>query len=75
MIPIDPFWFFLSLAIGLFAVYVMAPAPEVVIKFPSPQNAGKVVYKDKANTCYIYEASASTCPTDSSLIKPQPLNI
>jgi hypothetical protein len=75
MIPIDPFWFFLSLAIGLFAVYIMAPAPHVVVKFPSPQNAGKITYKDKADTCYVYKADPSTCPSDALLIKPQPLNI
>ena len=72
---IDPFIFFVSLSIGFFAIYVMAPPPQVVVKFPSPQNAGKIVYKDTADTCYVYKADAVECPMDKALIKPQPVNI
>ncbi len=70
---INSFYFFVSFAIGLLFVYVSAPAPEVVVKFPSPYNAGKVTYKDKSDTCYKYKADKVLCPIDKSIIKPQPL--
>lgn len=70
---INSFYFFISFAIGLLFVYVSVPAPEVVIKFPSPYNAGKITYKDKSDTCYMYKAGKVACPIEKNLIKPQPL--
>lgn len=65
--------FLLAFAVGLLVCYVMTPPPEVVVKFPSPYNAGKVVYKDKAGTCFAYKADKSTCPKDKGAVKPQPI--
>lgn len=70
---IHPLAFFLAFAIGLLACYVTHPKPEVVIKFPSPYNAGKVTYKDKASTCFKFKADKVECPIDKNLIKPQPI--
>ena len=70
---IRPVYFFAALAVGLLYTYLAAPKPEVVVKFPSPYNAGQVVYKDKADTCYRYSASREACPRDKSLIKEQPI--
>lgn len=70
---INPFYFFISFAIGLFVVYIFNPPPQVVVKFPSPYNAGKIVYKDKGDTCYKYKAEKVSCPEDRSLMKPQPV--
>jgi hypothetical protein len=66
-------YFLISFAVGLFLVYVFHPPPTVVVKFPSPYNAGKVVYEDKNNSCYKYKADRVDCPKDKSLVKPQPL--
>lgn len=71
---INPLFFFLAFAVGLFVVYIFNPPPNVVVKFPSPYNAGKVVYKDKSDSCYTYKADKVQCPLDKSLIKPQPLH-
>lgn len=73
MLQIHFTYFLLSFAIGIFVVYVITPPPEVVIKFPSPYNVGKVVYKDKANSCYEYTAEKVSCTADKSLVKPQPI--
>jgi hypothetical protein len=70
MLNISPFYFFLSFAIGLMVVYIMAPQPEIVLKFPSPYNAGSIVYKDKADTCYKYRAVKVDCGNSA---KPQPI--
>ena len=70
---IRPLYFFIAFAIGLFFVYVFTPPPQVVVKFPSPYNSGKIIYKDKNDSCYKYEAENVSCPLDRSMIRPQPL--
>lgn len=72
---IQPLWFFLAFGIGLLICYVLTPAPEVVVKFPSPYNAGNVVYRDKSDTCFTYMANEVACPRDKSTIKMQPVTM
>jgi hypothetical protein len=67
------FYFILSFSIGLFICYITNPQPEIILKFPSPTNAGKVIYKDKAGECYAYKAEKLTCPEQKKDIKPQPI--
>lgn len=70
---INPFYFFLAFAVGLLFCYISTPKPEVVLKFPSPYNAGKVTYTDKANSCYKYKAEKVECPANKAMIKDQPI--
>ena len=70
---IHPLYFFISFAVGLFFCYITTPKPELVLKFPSPYNAGKITYHDKDNNCYRYKADKVACPADKSLIKDQPI--
>jgi len=69
---ISPFYFFLAFAVGILFCYLTKPKPQMVIKFPSPLNAGKVVYKED-DSCFTFQASKVSCPMDKSLIKPQPI--
>ncbi len=73
MLPIDPFYFFVAFGVGIMIVYISTPPPEIVLKFPSPYNAGQVLYRDKANSCYRYKAEDVACPRDKSKIRPQPI--
>ena len=67
-------YFIAAFCVGILYVYLIAPAPQVVLKFPSPYNAGRITYKDKANNCYQYKAEKQdSCPNDKALIKPQPI--
>lgn len=66
------FYFILSFAIGLFVCYVTTPPPKIVLKFPSPTNAGKVVYKDKEGQCYGYKAEKTACPQKGN-VQAQPV--
>jgi hypothetical protein len=71
---IRPLYFFIAFAVGLLLCYVYNPSPEVIVKFPSPYNAGNIVYKDKADSCYKFDASKVSCPVDTNLIKQQPIH-
>ena len=66
---INPLAFFIALAIGLFLTYIYSSPKKIVIKWPTPENAGKVIYKDSADSCYKYKANEVTCPDDKSKIK------
>jgi hypothetical protein len=74
MLNIKPLYFFASFALGILLVYMMTPPPEIVVKWPSPYNAGKVTYKDKSNTCYKYKAENVPCENkDGVSVAPQPI--
>ena len=64
----DPYYFIISFAIGLFMAYLFTPTPEVIIRYPTPENAGKIIYKDDNDVCYKYKASEVQCPKDKSKI-------
>jgi hypothetical protein len=65
----DPFYFLLALFIGILIVYTTVPAPDIIIMYPTPENAGKIVYQDAANNCYKYEANSVDCPNNENEIK------
>lgn len=73
MLNINPFYFFVSFAIGILVVYVMTPPADIILKFPSPYNAGLVTYRDKANSCYRYKSEKVKCGDSGHTVKPQPI--
>ena len=66
---IDPLWFFIAFAIGIFLTYIYSPPKKIIIKWPTPENAGNIIYKDKAEHCYKYKANEVPCPDDKNQIK------
>lgn len=71
---LNPIVFFISFIVGFIICNIMDPEQKIVIKFPSPINAEKIIYKDIDNsTCYKFKASKETCPIDKTMIKDQPL--
>ena len=65
--------FLISLAIGLLFVYLSSPSHNVVFVYPTPENADKVQYKDRAGTCYQFDPIETECPGDTSNIKNIPV--
>ena len=65
--------FIFAFAIGLMYVYISSPPQKVVLKYPTPYNAGKVIYHDAADNCFVFDAKKVECPKDKSIIKPQPI--
>ena len=61
MVQIVPIYFFISLCIGFLIVYSMSPKPRVIIKNPTPDNAGKILYRDDNNVCYKYHKVEVPC--------------
>ena len=65
--------FIISLAIGLFIVYVVTPDHEVIHVYPTLDNINDVLYKDKADNCFRFEAKEISCPKDDKKIKNVPI--
>jgi|UniRef100_A0A6C0C588 hypothetical protein len=61
--------FIISLAIGLFFTYISRPDTNVIYVYPTPENEQKILYKDKADNCFQFQAQETTCPSDISKIK------
>lgn len=67
-------YFIGSFALGILIVYLLAPAPDVVVRFPTPHNAGKVTYEDRVGTCYQYSATEVACDNKTEgPVMPQPI--
>lgn len=65
--------FLLSLALGLFAVYITMPDTRKIYVYPTPENVGVLQYKDKTDTCFTYKQTEVTCPTNESEISKVPM--
>ena len=48
--------FVISLAFGLFMVYVKAPKMTTIFVYPNPDNENKILYKDHIGTCYKFKS-------------------
>lgn len=58
---ISPFYFFISFAIGILYVYLITPPPEIIIKYPVPDDSDNTIYKDYAGLCYKYNSKEVDC--------------
>jgi hypothetical protein len=63
-----------GIVIGIIAILFIKPQKSVVYKYPTPETAGKVVYKDKNGICYKYKATQVNCDSNESRLKDFPLN-
>jgi len=66
-------WFLVAFAIGVFYVYLVKPKPLIVYKYPTPYNAGKVIYSDNVGSCYKFKVENVSCPKDQTHVEAQPI--
>lgn len=58
--------FIVSLAIGIFFVYIYQPDKRVIYVYPKPDNIDSIQYKDNAGTCYNIKQTNVKCPANES---------
>tara|TARA_Y100000816_G_scaffold186809_1_gene135759 strand:- start:1376 stop:1609 length:234 start_codon:yes stop_codon:yes gene_type:complete len=69
---IDFKFFIISLAFGLFLVYITNEKPNIIYVFPTPDNYDKITIKDKADNCYNFNINEVSCPNNKELISQIP---
>ena len=58
---IDSYYFLISLCIGIFFVYILSYQPQIVMRFPTPDNEDTITFKDKNKVCYKYKSKKVDC--------------
>jgi len=64
----------IGFVIGFIAIMAIKPEKSIIFKYPTPENAGKVVYKDKNGICYKYSTKMVNCDKNQSRLKDFPLS-
>lgn len=72
MFKINLFAFIIAFSFGIGYCYMMSPPPKIVVRFPSPANAGSIVYQDNAKNCFTFDAKETACSKDAIA---QPINV
>lgn len=62
--------FILAFLFGLFYIYIDTPKERSVIKYPTPYNVNKMVYKGLNDDCYKFKATEVKCTPQAI---PQPI--
>lgn len=57
--------FMTAFAIGMLVVYLFTPFPEVVIRYPRPNDYSSLRYKKKNGTCMQYNLKQVSCGSDN----------
>jgi len=65
--------FFISLAIGIFFVYINQSASTIIYVYPTPDNIKNIQYKDHIGNCFEFDAKQVSCPEDKTKIHTIPI--
>ena len=69
----SPLYFIVSLAIGLFFVYITAAPPNVIVVYPTPHNYDQYQYEDNASNCFVIKQHEISCNQKSEHIYEVPI--
>jgi len=61
--------FIISLAVGLFFVYIYQTDKRIIYVYPKPDNVDYIQYKDATGTCFKPTQEKVKCPKDAEISK------
>lgn len=65
--------FLVTLAIGLFMVYVTTPDVRKIYVYPTPENIDILQYRDKTDSCFNFKQKEVSCPSNENQISKIPV--
>jgi len=65
--------FIMSLAIGIFIVYMTTDETRTIYIYPTPENVELMLYRDKADQCFAFEQKEVSCPRNPMNIEKIPI--
>lgn len=65
--------FLISLAFGIFAVYIFLPDMRKIYVYPTPENVDILQYRDKTGHCFKFEQKEVSCPKNENDISKIPV--
>ena len=57
--------FIAGILVGMIALFTTVAPSETIIVFPTPTNAAKVQYVDRAGMCYLYNKKYVQCDREA----------
>jgi hypothetical protein len=63
----------IGIIVGIIGIYFVKPEQSIIYKYPTPENAGKLIYKDKNGLCYKYTSKEVNCDANESRLKDYPI--
>lgn len=67
--------FIIGLVIGIIGILYIKPEQIIQYKYPVPQEAKELIYKDRNGLCYQYIPNQVDCDKHESSLKPFPLSL
>lgn len=67
--------FIISLALGLFVVYITVPDARKIYVYPTHDNVNTLQYKDQADMCFSFNEKEVPCPENESDISKIPQQV
>lgn len=64
----------IGLLLGIFGILFIKPEQSITYKYPTPETADKIVYKDKNGVCYRYDPKQVECDKHEGRLKDFPLS-
>lgn len=64
----------IGIIIGVVGILFIDPEGVVTYKYPTPELAKEIVYKDRNGVCYQYVPKEVDCDKNESRLKPFPLS-
>lgn len=65
--------FIVSLAIGIFMVYVTIPSTRTIYVYPTPDNVDILQYRDRTDNCFELNETEVKCPQNEKDIAQIPV--
>jgi len=64
----------IGVIVGICGIWFIPDDKNIVYKYPIPDQADKMIYKDKNEVCYQYTSSEVNCDKSESRLKDFPLS-